>query len=95
MINFREIFKAWVISVNPSERQKELAEARLSICLNCEFKKEVLKGKKWSAYCKKCGCPIKKKIFSEEFRACPGGYWEEIDKKFGIKTECKSNNSII
>ena len=68
MFDYKEIFEAWKISFNPTPIQEELAEKRLNICLGCEYRKEVLKGVKWSAYCGDCGCPINKKIFSKNER---------------------------
>ena len=32
--------------------------------------------------CKECGCPIKKKVFSDDFNDCPLGKWEEVDSEY-------------
>ena len=70
-INYKEIFDAWIISLNPTSNQVELAKLRLEVCLGCEFRKETIKGLKWSAICDKCGCPLSKKVFATNYNACP------------------------
>jgi len=95
MLNFKEIFKAWVTLSNPTEQQKQLANARFSICEGCQYKKETIKQKKWALICGKCGCPLKAKIFSSEINPCPMGYWKEIDKNFGINIDEKNDKSLI
>jgi len=71
-----EIASAWIAAANPTEEQKQKAEARIAICNTCEYSR-------YAAltdihYCGECGCPLKKKIFSplppEE--ACPKKYWK-------------------
>lgn len=81
MIDYKEIFEAWKVSFNPTPEQEELAQKRLNVCLGCEYRKEVLKGIKWSAYCGDCGCPINKKVFSKQFNPCTKGFWEDIDSQ--------------
>jgi hypothetical protein len=95
MLNFKEIFKAWVTLSNPTEQQTLLANARFSICEGCQYKIESIKKKKWSLLCGKCGCPLKAKIFSDAINPCPMGYWKEIDKNFGTDTDEKNKKSII
>lgn len=71
-----EIASAWITAANPSEEEKEKAEKRIATCNGCEENKlsEVLD----YHYCGKCGCPLKKKIFSPlpGNEACPLGKWE-------------------
>jgi hypothetical protein len=95
MLNFKEIFNAWVKFGNPTEQQEKLANARFSICQGCDYKKEIIKGKEWSLTCGKCGCPLKAKVFSDAQNPCPMGFWKEIDKKFGLNTNNKENGSIL
>lgn len=95
MIDYKEIFDAWKTSFKPNEKQEELAQERLGVCLGCEHRKEVLKGVKWSAYCGDCGCPISKKVFSKSFNPCTRKKWEEIDAKYMDVVPTKYNNSII
>lgn len=66
-----EIFNAWKVAMNPSEDQKQIAEDRLKVCMQCEFKMDnpVL-------HCSACGCPLGKKIFSQVPKSCPKGKWE-------------------
>jgi hypothetical protein len=47
MLNFKEIFNAWVTLSNPTEEQTKLANARFSICEGCQYKKEIIKKKKY------------------------------------------------
>lgn len=77
---YKKIFDAWITSMNPSEIEKKIAEDRINICTGCEFIKGT-KVFKWAGYCKKCGCPINKKVFSKAFNDCPMKKWEEIDSK--------------
>jgi hypothetical protein len=95
MLNFKEIFNAWVTLSNPTEEQTKLANARFSICEGCQYKKEIIKKKKWSLLCGKCGCPLKAKIFSDSINPCPMGYWQEIDKNFGLDISEKNKKSIL
>jgi len=85
-MNFREIIKAWTISFNPTDEQRNLAEQRGKICDECPSK---LPMAGIMPICKECGCPIGKKIFTDSYNPCPLKKWQEIDEKhFGpIKTE--------
>lgn len=65
-----EIFNAWKASVNPTESQQEIAEHRMEVCMQCEFKKE-----EPFLLCGACGCPLKKKVYSQIQRSCPKGKW--------------------
>lgn len=82
MINVKQIIDAWIISFNPTDKQKELAEKRGKICDDCLSKKNIFENKKWSAVCGECGCPIGKKIFANEFDPCPLHKWREIDDEY-------------
>jgi hypothetical protein len=72
-----EIAQAWIEAADPSEEAKVIAESRVSTCNTCDQNKisEILN----YHYCNKCGCPIKKKIFSPlpGKEACPLGKWEK------------------
>jgi hypothetical protein len=95
MANILEILDAWKSSFERNPDKVELAEQRLLVCNGCEFKKEIIKGKNWSIICKACGCPIKKKIFSKQFNACPKGYWNEVDVLNRLNIKEKKDISII
>lgn len=95
MINYKEIFDAWIVAMKPTDDEKELADKRLSICTTCEHRKEILKGVKWSAYCDACGCPLSKKVFSKIFSACPKGKWKEIDIQSNKLNSFKEKKTII
>lgn len=95
MINYEEIFNAWKQSFNPTEEQEELAQKRLDICLNCEYRREVLKRVKWSAYCGDCGCPLNKKVFSKFYNPCTQKKWGEVDSMYMEETPTKDKNSLI
>jgi hypothetical protein len=94
-INYKEIFDAWKISHNPTIKQEELAKLRLNVCLGCEFRKEIVKGLKWSALCGKCGCPLNKKVFSPNYNACPIKLWGEVDSNYLEPFKTKDKNTLI
>jgi hypothetical protein len=94
-INYEEIFDAWIISLNPTPNQVELAKLRLEVCLGCEFRKEIVKGLKWSALCGKCGCPLNKKVFSTRYNACPEKKWENTDLGYIEPMEDKKNKTLM
>ncbi len=95
MIDYNEIFDAWLKSFRPTKQQEELAQKRLSICLSCEHRKEILKGVEWSAYCNHCGCPISKKIFSEVFNACTKKKWGNVDQGYLELKPNKEDKTLI
>lgn len=95
MIDYKEIFDAWKTSLNPTEIEEELAQKRINVCLGCDFRKEVLKGVKWSMYCGHCGCPINKKAFSKMFNPCTKGFWYDVDSNYLTRQEVKKTNTII
>ena len=92
--NIGEIIKAWITANNPSELEKQLAEERLEICMTCEFRKEIIHNKEWSALCGKCGCPLNKKIFTDQYGSCPLNKWELIEDKYKLHLK-KKNKTII
>lgn len=94
-MDVNEIFKAWKTSLNPSKDQSVLGQERFEICKKCEFRIEIVKNKEWSFLCGKCGCPLKKLIFSSTFNACKEGKWREVDSKHKVLTEEKKDTSII
>lgn len=93
--NYKEIFEAWVISMNPSPLQKELAQKRLNICKACEHKKETINGLKWSTVCDACGCPLSKKVFSTLFNPCPKQKWDVVDGGYNLKMSKKDEKTVI
>lgn len=95
MIDYKEIMESWLISINPTKPQQELAEKRLNICLGCDYKREILKGQKWSGYCGDCGCPLQKKIYSNIFNACTQKKWADVDIDYITPTTDKGNNTLI
>jgi hypothetical protein len=93
--NYKEIFDAWIISLNPNDEERLLANKRLNVCIGCEFKKETIKNHKWSTICSACGCPLSKKVFSPLFNPCPKQKWEEVDSQHITKFQKKDKNTII
>jgi hypothetical protein len=89
MFNIGEIIEAWAQSYNPTPERKKLAEDRYNICVQCPFygKSRPVIG---DEYCKDCGCPVQKKIFSKEYNACPQKKWDEVDKQISINHKKKS-----
>jgi hypothetical protein len=88
------IIDAWIIAANPNPEQKELAEARWNICVQCdEFReKRDITGE---PFCNNCGCPLKKKIFTKEYNECPLGKWKQIDEELLIIYKPKDKKTII
>ena len=80
--NFIEIVNAWITAANPTELEAELAKERLDICMGCDFRKEIIHNKQWSAICGGCGCPIQKKIFTDQFDSCPEKKWNILEEKY-------------
>jgi hypothetical protein len=94
MNKISEIIGAWIVSFNPTPEQKELAEKRYEICLGCEFygEKRLLSG---DEYCKKCHCPIQKKVYTQKMgETCPLNKWEVVEKE-ARKNKLKNNKYNI
>jgi hypothetical protein len=91
-LDLKKIFTAWVTSLKPTDKQKELAEKRLEICNSCPSKIETFKDHEWSFRCGECGCPINRKIFTMENDACPLNKWLEVEKDY---FKSKTQKSII
>ena len=81
--DFKEIVQSWYDTLGPNKdvHQVELAEKRYEICLGCEhfrpnrfFKND--------SFCNDCGCPLKAKIYSKKFNACPKRKWIDIEKEY-------------
>lgn len=81
-MDFNEIVTAWITSFNPDKEQTKRSLDRAKICVKCPEKKELFHNKEWSAVCGKCGCPLSKKVFSQEYNPCPIKKWEESDKNY-------------
>jgi hypothetical protein len=82
MNKIREIMGAWIVSFNPTDEQKKLAEKRYEICLGCEHygEKRPVTG---DEYCKQCLCPIQKKVYTQKLNdTCPLNKWDSIEKQF-------------
>ncbi len=77
-MDFVEIAKAWMISMNPTPEQESIANSRIEICNTCEHKKSLQLPTGGYLYtCGLCGCPLQKKIYSPKGPdACPGNKWE-------------------
>jgi len=93
-LNFKKIYNAWVTSYFPNETQKLLAEKRNEICESCPSRKILTDISKLGVICGECGCPITKKIFSNDFNDCPLKKWEEVDTTYRM-FEAKSNKSLL
>jgi len=74
-MNLTEIIEAWSISFHPNEKQKELAKLRGEVCLKCPSRKKIIVD-----ICSECGCPISKKIFTNEYNPCPLKKWGQVDE---------------
>jgi hypothetical protein len=87
------IADAWLAARNPTIEQKELAEARWNICVQCsEFREKIdVIG---DSHCNECGCPLKKKIFTSMFNECPLKKWEDVDTLLFPATQ-KTKKSLL
>jgi hypothetical protein len=95
MNKISEIIGAWITSFNPTPDQRDLAEKRYKICLGCEFydKSRPVIG---DEYCKKCLCPIQKKVYTQKLHeTCPLGKWHELEKEFRKNKLEKNEYKII
>jgi hypothetical protein len=73
MNKIKEIVLSYASAIKPTEEQKQVAEIRLATCMECEEWKENPMG---IAYCGKCGCATRGKIFSPKgLEACPLKKW--------------------
>jgi ribosomal protein L37AE/L43A len=98
-LDFKEIVLSWYDSLTSEDKKRpgqlELAQKRYSMCLGCEHfrPKRFLKN---DSYCNDCGCPIKGKIYSRKFDACPKHTWIEIEEEFeNILDKPKKSKSIL
>ena len=75
MLKLVEIAKAWIASANPTPKQKQIAEHRISICNTCPNRSYIPHID--VHVCGLCGCPLNKKIFSPlpGEQACPDKRW--------------------
>jgi hypothetical protein len=95
--DLKEIAKSWLISASPSLLQKEIAQKRYNICLQCEYynPSRVLTH---DEYCIDCGCPLSKKIFSPKFDACKLHKWFDVDtqyKEIYFNKQSKNNKTLL
>mgnify|MGYP003658569091 FL=1 len=82
-LDIKDIVSAWMISFNPSEEEKLLAEKRYEICSGCD-KRGI--NKLNIEVCKACGCPLSKKIFTlKDQDSCPLNKWGEVNQEYRKK----------
>jgi hypothetical protein len=80
MNKIKEIITAWMISFNPSEDEKILAEKRYEVCFTCPKRGN---NKLGIEVCTECGCPLSKKIFTlKEQDSCPLKKWSDVETEF-------------
>lgn len=80
-----QILEAWRIAYNPTEEQNKLAELRAKVCEECPAKKVITDKLDIGVVCGECGCPISKKVYTNEFNPCPLHKWADIDEPYFIK----------
>lgn len=95
MINIKDILKSWATGINPSKEERNRANERLSVCLSCDFKKELVKNKEWTLYCNVCGCPIQGKVYSSVINPCPKSKWNKVDEKYLDVPISKDKNTLL
>ena len=89
-LNIPKILEAFKIKISPTDRQKELAKKRMSICSTCEFRKGEIDSNFVS--CSDCGCLLHGKIFTNTKGECPKGKWDKIDEPY---FRIKENKTMI
>jgi len=89
-LNIPKILEAFKIKISPTDRQKELAKKRMSICSICEFRKGEIDSNFVS--CSDCGCLLHGKIFTNTKGECPKGKWDKIDEPY---FRIKENKTMI
>lgn len=72
MNKLKEIILSYAAKINPTDEQKQVAEERLAICMDCEhWVQSAIRD-----YCGKCGCTTSAKVFSPAgANACPEKKW--------------------
>ena len=96
-LDFKEIVLSWYDVANPKKKdgQVELAQKRYEICLGCEHYRPNRFFKN-DSYCDDCGCPLKGKVYSRKFNACPLNKWIELEKSFeSILDKPKETKTIL
>ena len=88
-MNFKQIIEAWIIAGNPTDAQRVLAEERGKICDECPSKKVITEKLDIATVCGECGCPIAKKIFTNDYNPCPLKKWEQVDAEYYPNTKKK------
>ena len=79
MNKIKEIVTAWMVSFNPTDEEKLLAEKRYKICNSCPNRVTKL----GIEVCNACGCPLSKKIFTlKDQESCPLNKWDDVNKEF-------------
>lgn len=86
-LNFKDIVTSWYNVIVHTPEQKELAEKRFDICLQCPSKKEIIEGKEWALKCGECGCPLSAKVYTKttylnKDGSCPLNKWKEIEIEY-------------
>lgn len=92
MNKLKEIITAWRTSFNPTQQQNLLAKKRYNICKNCPSLGKKLK----IEYCKECGCPVQKKIFTQQVNdTCPLNKWKPVEDEFRNKVRQSKKYKLI
>ena len=86
-----EIFKAWGIEYNPTDKRNELASKRIEVCNTCPNKKEIDGVRN---VCSLCGCMLKTKVFTESMGQCPDNRWDAVETQL-VKYKLKKNLRFI
>jgi hypothetical protein len=89
----REIANAWVTSYSPTDEQLKLANERYLVCLKCpQYRKH--RPVTNEEYCNECSCPIRKKIFTKTYDACPLHNWLDVENLYWEDTQKKKKTIL-
>lgn len=70
-MSVRDIVLSWIRARYPTSAEATRAIARFDICASCDQRGTVA----GVLVCKQCGCPLDKKVFSEN--GCPLNKWTD------------------
>ena len=92
-IDIKEVVEAWLTKATATDSEKQLAEARLAICNECDQRQHNDTFGFW--FCGKCGCPLKGKAFTKKENACPLKKWNQVELEHYVQKLNKPKSHII
>ena len=99
-LDFKEIANAWFTMFRHTQEEKQLADKRFDICLQCPSKQEIFEGKEWALKCGECGCALSAKIYTDkrymdDGGSCPLNKWKDVEIEHMDIFKIKNTKTII